>query len=155
MIWKCVGHFPVLVSGSTPCPSPLETSLTAHYVSAWLGHLLGHNLDIYHLNNAVVICQTLLSDFTPCVCWRSWVILCDRCLSETINLSVCTHTCTHTHCVWLIKMDALCIWAFTERECMWQIVNQPVMRGNRIVDRSISYFLRRQTKQKYYCSPCK
>lgn len=54
-----------------------------------------------------------------------------------------------------MEMDALCIWAFRESECVWQTVNQPVMRGNRTVDRSISYFLRRQTEEKHHCSPGK
>lgn len=153
-VWKCIRHVPVLVSGSTPSPSPPMTSLTPHCVSACLGHSLGHNLDISYLNNAVVIRQTPLSVSSPWVCRGSRVILrCDRCLSGTMHLSPCA--CTHAHCVWLIETDALCIWAFRECECVWQTVNQPVMRGNRTVDRSISYFLRRQTEEKHYCSPGK
>lgn len=49
-----------------PHPPPQSvTSLTPHYVSARLGRSLGHNLDISHLNNAVVICQT------PSICLPS------------------------------------------------------------------------------------
>ena len=66
-----------------------------------------------------------------------------------------THTHTHTHCARLIETDARSIWAFRESECMWQTVNQPVMRGNRTVDRSISYLLGRQTEEKQNCSPGK
>ena len=66
-----------------------------------------------------------------------------------------THTPTHTHCAKLIETDAPSIWAFRESECMWQTVNQPVMRGNRTVDRSISYLLGRQTEEKQNCSPGK
>lgn len=88
VVWKCVCHLPVLVSGSAPCASPPVTCLTPHCVSACLGHSLGHNLDISHLNDAVVICQTPLSVSSPCVCRRSRVMLCDRCLSGTMHLSV-------------------------------------------------------------------
>lgn len=137
-----------------PSPSPPVTTRTPHYVSACLGHSLGHNLDISHLNNAVVICQTPLSVSSRCVPRRSGVMLrCDRCLSGTMHLSARAYT--HALCVGLIETDALCIWAFRESECVWQTVNQPVMRGNRTVDRSISYFLRRQTEEKHHCSPRK
>ena len=52
----------------------------------------------------------------------------------------CIWVHTHIHCVRLIEMDVMCVWASRENECMWQTVNQPVMRGNRTVDRSISFF---------------
>lgn len=68
----------------------------------------------------------------------------------------CQGRCIGTH--WhvrpaLIEMDASCIWAFGESERVRQLLNQPVMRGNRTIDRSISYFLRRQTQEKCCCSP--
>lgn len=136
-------------------PPPPVTSLTPHYVSACLGHSLSHNLDISHLNNAVVICQTPLSVSSSfSICRRSRVMLrCDRCLSGTMHLSAHEHK--SAYCAQLIETDALCIWVFRESECMWQRVNQPVMRGNRTVDRSITYFCRRQTEEKYHCSPGK
>lgn len=55
----------------------------------------------------------------------------------------------------MIEMDALCVWASRQSECMWQTVNQAVMRGNRTVDRSISYFLQRRAEEKHCCSPGK
>lgn len=92
---------------------------------------------------------------SPGICRASQAMPCDRCLSGTMRLSVCAYTRTRPRYVRLIEMDAFCIWAFRESECMWQIVNQPVMRGNHTADRSISYFLWRQTEEKYYCSPGK
>lgn len=53
----------------------------------------------------------------------------------------------------LIEMDASRIWAFGESERARQLLNQPVMRGNRTIDRSISYFLQRQTQEKCRRSP--
>ena len=106
-VWESICHVPVYVSGSPPpSPFPPVTSLTPHCVSARLGLSLGCNLDISHLNNAVVICQTPLSVSFPRACRRSRAMLrCDRRLSGTMQLSAhahshtYTHTYTHTHTV--------------------------------------------------------
>lgn len=66
-------------------------------------------------------------------------------------IGVCQSSFTHAH----TQMNALHIWAFRESECVWQTVNQPMMKGNSTMDRSISYFLRRQTEEKYCYSPGK
>ncbi len=116
-VWKCICHVPVLVSGCTPSPSPPGTSHTPHYVSAGLGHSLGHNLDISHLNNAVIICQTPVSVSSLCIRRRSRVMLrCDRCLSGTMHLSA--HAYTHTHTLCGVDRDGCPVHLSIQREWM-------------------------------------
>lgn len=139
-----------------PCnhtlPPPLTvTSRTPHYASACLGLTLRYNLDIFHLNNIVVICQIALpvsppASFAGGAEWDWCRGLIGACQGRAFE---CAHI---SHCVLLMETNVLCIWTLGENECVWQAVNQPVMRGNHTMDRSISYFLRRQTGEKHHYS---
>lgn len=61
----------------------------------------------------------------------------------------------HAHCVWLIEMNALCIWAFTKVSAFDRQSIRLWWKEFPSIGRSISYFLRRQPEEKQHCSPGK
>lgn len=161
-VGKRAGHIAAQSSGSTPTPFPSMTSCSLLYVPPCRWDSLGHNLDSSHLNNAVVICQTPPSPpptpypslLPACAGGAEWG-WCWGVIGPCHGLCIWAHARRHAHslCGWWRWMP--CAFEHSESECVWQTVNQPVMRGNRTVDRSISYFLRRQTEEKHHCSPGK
>lgn len=102
---------------------------------------------VSHPNNALFICQTSNSISSACI----W----DWCLGVKGPVMAYAFQHTNMHTVWLVEMDALCIWAFTKESefdrhsisLWWKAI--PTM------GKSISYFLRRQEEEKQHFSSVK